>query len=101
MCICEVTVGAHRSSDEQGMSENVSDDPPALPTGSDLKEALVTKMPFGRFEGQRLMDLPFGYLCWFEREGWPRGRLGEQMATIYELQHNDYDLLVELRKLVG
>ena len=70
-------------------------------TGDDLRQALLAKMPFGRFQGERLMNLPFAYLCWFEREGWPRGKLGAQMATIYELQHNDYPLLVELRRLVG
>ena len=72
-----------------------------LPTGSDLEEALLAEMPFGRFEGERLMDLPFAYLCWFEREGWPRGKLGAQMATVWELQHNDLDLLIELRQLLG
>lgn len=57
-------------------------------------------MPFGRFHGEALMDLPFGYLAWFSREGWPPGKLGAQMATVYELQHNDYNMLVELRKML-
>lgn len=70
------------------------------PDGEDLKNALLMKMPFGRFEGERLMDLPFSYLAWFSREGWPAGRLGAQMATVYELQHNDYDMLVKLRSIL-
>ncbi|MEL6546732.1 MAG: DUF3820 family protein [Myxococcota bacterium] len=74
---------------------------PHFGTGDDLRAALLAKMPFGRFEGERLMDLPFPYLCWFEREGWPRGKLGAQMAVVYELQHNDYEMLVELRKLLN
>lgn len=69
-------------------------------SGELLKEALLARMPFGRHKGQRLMDLPFGYLCWFQRQGWPRGKLGAQLATIYELQHNDYPLLCELRAVV-
>ena len=79
----------------------MEDTPLKLPTGADLAETLRAKVPFGRFAGMRLVDLPFDYLCWFQQKGWPPGKLGSQMATVWELQHNDFDLFVELRKVVG
>ena len=59
-----------------------------------------TKMPFGKYEGRFLIDLPEYYLVWYKQKGFPKGRLGEQMALVYELQLNGLEGLVRnIRKL--
>ena len=57
-----------------------------------------TKMPFGKYEGRFLIDLPEYYLVWYKQKGFPKGKLGEQMALVYELQLNGLeDLIRKLR----
>ena len=59
-----------------------------------------TKMPFGKYEGRFLIDLPEYYLVWYKQKGFPKGKLGEQMALVYELQLNGLEGLVRnIRKL--
>jgi len=55
-------------------------------------------MPFGKYKGELLLDLPEPYLVWFHGEGFPNGKLGEQMATMYEVKVNGLEKL--LRPLV-
>lgn len=63
-----------------------------------LKEICVVKMPFGKYEGTILADLPISYLEWFYRKGMPQGKLGMQLSTIYEIKLNGLmDLLIPLR----
>jgi uncharacterized protein (DUF3820 family) len=49
---------------------------------------LVRTMPFGKYKGTTLADLPGHYLAWFAREGFPNGELGGLLALMYELDHN-------------
>ena len=58
------------------------------------------EMPFGRFKGRLICDLPIEYLIWIrEKGGFPKGRLGVLMAEVYEMKYNDlYDLIRELKK---
>lgn len=62
--------------------------------------ALVSKtMPYGKYQGRLLADLPGHYLGWFAREGFPKGELGQLLALMYEIDHNDLrSLLQPLRK---
>lgn len=63
-----------------------------------LKEICVEKMPFGKHQNTILADLPISYLEWFHRQGMPKGKLGMQLATIYEIKLNGLmDLLTPLR----
>ncbi len=66
-----------------------------------LLELVKVKMPFGKYEGRILADLPVSYLEWFLRKGgFPPGKLGMQLATIYEIKSNGLDYLLEpLRKM--
>ena len=57
------------------------------------------RMPFGRYAGTRLIDLPEPYIVWFRNRGYPRGRLGELLATLYEIKANGLEpLLASLRE---
>ncbi len=58
--------------------------------------ALVkTKMPFGKYEGTLLCDLPDAYLEWFARKGFPNGKLGMQLQTMYEIALNGLRYLLD------
>ncbi len=53
-----------------------------------LLEAINQKMPFGKYAGRKLLELPEPYLVWFHGKGFPEGKLGEQLALMYEIKLN-------------
>lgn len=63
------------------------------------KEILLSlvkdKMPFGKYKGRILSNLPIHYLEWFKRQGFPKGKLGMQLETIYEIKLNGLEYLLE------
>lgn len=62
----------------------------------ELLELLVTRsMPYGKFKGRLLADLPGHYLAWFAREGFPAGQLGQLLALMHELDHNKLRALLD------
>lgn len=56
---------------------------------------LVREMPYGKYKGRKIADLPGYYLGWIAREGFPRGELGQLLALMYELDHNDLRSLLD------
>lgn len=67
--------------------------------GAALEKLLTQRMPFGKYEGQLIADLPGNYLNWFARQGFPPGELGKLLALMHELDHNGLSgLLDPLRK---
>lgn len=52
------------------------------------------KMPFGKFQGRYLVDLPEHYVIWYRNKGFPKGKLGEQLAVIYEIKVNGLEDLI-------
>ncbi|HQW47747.1 MAG: DUF3820 family protein [Bacteroidetes bacterium] len=61
-----------------------------------LLEIVKTPMPFGKYKGTLLCNLPDSYLEWFLRkEGFPKGKLGQLMATVYEIKLNGLEYLLE------
>lgn len=56
-----------------------------LPDNRVLIELARARMPFGKYSGRRLMDLPEAYLMWFARKGFPPGRLGDQLRWMLAL----------------
>ncbi len=57
-----------------------------------------TRMPFGRYAGSLLIDLPEAYVVWFSHQGWPEGEVGELLASLYVVKENGLESL--LRPLV-
>ena len=64
-----------------------------------FKQLVTMKMPFGKYKDVLLCDLPVSYLEWFARKGYPAGKLGILLQTLYEIKLNGLDyLLVPLKK---
>ena len=61
----------------------------------DLIRIANDRMPFGRYQGSRLIDLPEEYLLWFVDRGFPAGRLGELMRLTLEIRINGLEQLIE------
>jgi hypothetical protein len=61
----------------------------------DLKRLVTWQMPFGKYKGRLLADLPGYYLTWFAREGFPAGQLGQLLALMHELDHNGLKPLLD------
>jgi len=58
------------------------------PDHKELLDLARAKMPFGKYEGRYLSELPEYYLVWFRQKGFPKGKLGRQMEMAFELQLN-------------
>lgn len=59
-----------------------------------LVELAHTKMPFGKYQGYYLVDLPEHYIVWYNNKGFPKGKLGEQLQLIYEIKSNGLEPLI-------
>ncbi len=62
-----------------------------------LIELAHYKMPFGKFKGHYLVDLPLPYLVWFRQQGFPEGKLGNYLNTMLTIKDNNLESLI--RKL--
>ncbi|MEX0595746.1 MAG: DUF3820 family protein [Candidatus Paceibacterota bacterium] len=60
-----------------------------------LEELVKTKMPFGKYKDRLVCDLPEYYLVWYHSKGFPKGKLGEQLATMYEIKLNGLEYLLK------
>jgi uncharacterized protein len=64
-----------------------------------LMQLVSVKMPFGKYKDVLLCDIPVHYLEWYQQKGFPPGKLGMQLATLYEIKINGLEhLLKPLRK---
>lgn len=64
-----------------------------------LLELVKAQMPFGKYKGRLLCDLPESYLIWMHNKGFPGGKLGMQLSTMYEIKLNGLEYLLKpLRK---
>ena len=80
------------NSQDQEACPNAHPDPNAL-----LKLAQV-RMPFGKYAGYRLVDLPESYVIWLSRKGFPKGELGELLNTVYVIKVNGLEYLFKSLK---
>lgn len=64
-----------------------------------LEQLISTPMPYGKFKGRPICDLPEPYLVWMSQKGFPNGKLGQLLGTIYEIKLNGLEYLLKpLRK---
>lgn len=66
-----------------------------------LLELVNMRMPFGKYKGTVLCNLPVSYLEWFNRKGFPAGKLGMLLQTMLEIKLNGLDYLLEPLKKKG
>ena len=59
-----------------------------------LLELSTTEMPFGKYKGRKITELPVSYLEWFEREGFPPGKLGMLLSTMHIIKTNGLEDLL-------
>ena len=67
----------------------------AGPESELLYQLVKMEMPFGKYKGTLLCNLPVSYLEWFQRKGFPKGKLGMLLATMYEIKLNGLDYLLK------
>lgn len=68
----------------------------------DLQRLVTLAMPYGKYKGRRIADLPGNYLNWFAREGFPAGDLGRLLQLMQEIDHNGLSQLLDpLRKVAS
>ncbi|MBT8360408.1 MAG: DUF3820 family protein [Desulfobacterales bacterium] len=60
-----------------------------------LVELATMRMPFGKYSGRLLIDLPEPYVVWFGQKGFPAGKLGEMLRIVYEIKRNGLEYLFE------
>ena len=76
---------------------NVTDKSSGTPVSGDpsyLLKLAKAKMPFGKYAGKHLIDLPEHYVIWYARKGFPEGTLGEMLASIYDIKLNGLEHLI-------
>ena len=67
---------------------------PQGPNPELLLQLVQMKMPFGKFKDRVLCDLPVSYLEWFQQKGFPKGKLGILLETLYEIKINGLEGLL-------
>lgn len=65
-----------------------------IPEPQFLIELAHTKMPFGKYEGRFLIDIPEPYYVWMKQQGFPKGKIGKQLESIYEIKLNGLEGLI-------
>lgn len=61
---------------------------------NDLIKLTTVVMPFGKYQGRPLIDLPESYVLWFYDQGFPQGELGKLLGLLYEIKLNGLDDLI-------
>lgn len=65
-----------------------------------LKEIVTKEMPFGKYKGRKIADIPVHYLEWFQSKGFPEGKLGMWLSTVYEIKINGLEeILYQLKNI--
>ncbi len=67
-----------------------------------LQDLVKMQMPFGKYKDRLLTEIPVSYLEWMHNKGFPHGKLGMMLATLYEIRINGLsDLLFMVKKSLG
>ncbi len=71
------------------MNENLGPNPQIL------LDLVTMKMPFGKYKDYKICDIPEYYLVWYHQKGFPEGKLGVLLATMYEIKLNGLEYLLK------
>lgn len=64
-----------------------------------LLELAYAKMPYGKYQGLFLVDIPEPYYVWYRNKGFPAGKFGQQLASMYEIKVNGLEPIIrELKR---
>ena len=77
------------------MNEPENINPDILENRAFLEKLLKTRMPFGKFKGRLLIDLPEPYVAWLARKGFPKGELGKMLQIVHEIKINGLEYLFD------
>lgn len=64
-------------------------------SNQELIKAINQVMPFGKYQGRKLLELPEPYLVWFHKQGFPDNKLGAQLALVYEVKLNGLESILK------
>ena len=65
-----------------------------------LRQIITTPMPYGKYKGVMISDLPVYYLEWFSAQGFPNGKLGMLLATVFEIKTNGLQEIIDKLKII-
>jgi len=68
------------------------------PDSKILLEIVQTKMPFGKYKGTLISDIPVSYLEWLHNKGFPPGKLGMMLGSVYEIKINGLNSILTMVK---
>lgn len=67
-----------------------------------LREIITTPMPYGKYKGTIIADLPIYYLEWFSTQGFPKGKLGMLLSTVFEIKTNGLQEIIDnFKQMMG
>lgn len=67
-----------------------------------LREIITTPMPYGKYKGTIIADLPIYYLEWFSTQGFPKGKFGMLLCTVFEIKTNGLQEIIDnLKQMMG
>ena len=69
------------------------------PDKNEFIKLATMKMPFGKYKGLYLVDLPEPYLVWFSQKGFPQGHLGKMLQAMYEIKLNGLEYLFKTNQI--
>jgi len=67
---------------------------PVVPDSRILIEIVTSRMPYGKYKGTLICDMPVSYLEWLHSKGFPAGKLGMQLGTAYEMKINGLNAML-------
>jgi uncharacterized protein (DUF3820 family) len=70
----------------------------SIPNHEILLSLVKTEMPYGKYKGTLLCNIPISYLEWMKRKGFPKGKLGVQLETVFEIKLNGLEAILEEMK---
>ncbi len=68
---------------------------PVQPDVKILIAIVTTQMPFGKYKGTLISDLPVYYLEWLKNKGLPAGKMGMMLSTVYEIKVNGLNTILD------